>query len=317
MSSPGQIRFGCFYRSLPMMVAEQQGFYAKHGVDVDYQQVTSSTQQFEYLRDDRYDAVQTSPDNVANYRYNRGNPIATRVDAQGFMGMDYGMLLAVVARPGIGSIEDLRGGTVSVDAPDSGFAYVLYKIVARAGLRRGEDYAVVSTGGVADRYRSLMETDDFDATLLSGGFETRAKNAGYALLDSVYDIADPYLGAWAAAKSSWLRENAELAAAFIAAYRKAVRWCFDPANREACLDRLMQAPQTPRSLAEQLYQIQLRPGVGNVPDAGIPPDGVLNVLRLREELGGFEDRHDLDALAGPDGDLYDLAYHRAAVATEA
>lgn len=316
MTAQGRIRLGCFYRSLPMIAAEQLGFYNEGGVDVDHQQVTSSTQQFEYLRDDRYDVVQTSPDNVANYRYNDGNPIGTRIDGQGFMGMDYGMLLAVVTRPGIASIEALRGGTVSVDAPASGFAYVLYKILARHGLRRGEDYAVVSTGGVADRYRGLLETDDFDATLLSGGFETRAKNAGYVLLDSVHDIADPYLGVWAAAKSTWLRTNADLAAAFIAAYRRATRWCFDPANREACLELLMQAPRTPRSLAEQLYEIQLREGVGNVPDASIDPAGVLSVLKLREEFDGFEEPPDLNAIAETDGDLYDLSYHRAAVAVD-
>jgi ABC-type nitrate/sulfonate/bicarbonate transport system substrate-binding protein len=250
------------------------------------------------------------------------------------MGMDYGMLLAVVARPGIASIEELRGRTVSVDAPASGFAYVLYEILARHGLRRGADYAIVETGGVFDRYRHLMETDEvlgrgpaeaparvspeakFDATLLSGGFETRARNAGYTLLDSVHDIADPYLGVWAAAKSTWLRENAELASALIAAYRAATRWCFDPANREACLELLMQAPQTPRSLAEQLYEIQLRPGVGNVPDAGIDPAGVLNVLRLREQFGGFEDPRDITAIARTDGDLYDLSYYRDAVAMD-
>jgi ABC-type nitrate/sulfonate/bicarbonate transport system substrate-binding protein len=314
MTAHRKVRLGCFYRSLPMMAADQHGFYREGGIEVDYQQVTSSTQQFEYLRDDRYDVVQTSPDNVANYRYNDRNPIGTRVDAQGFMGMDYGMLLAVVARPGIATIEQLRGRTVSVDAPASGFAYVLYEILARHGLRRGEDYTIVETGGVFDRYRHLIETDEFDATLLSGGFETRARNAGYTLLDSVHDIADPYLGVWAAAKSSWLRENVDLVGALVAAYRAATRWCFDPANREACLELLMQAPQTTRSLAEQLYEIQLRPGVGNVPDAGIDPAAVLNVLRLREQFGGFEDPPDIAAIARTDGDLYDLSYLRRAIA---
>lgn len=317
MTSQGRIRLGCFYRSLPMMAAEQHGFYDERGIAVEHLQVTSSTQQFEYLRDGGYDVVQTSPDNVANYRYNTGNPIGTRVDGQGFMGMDYGMLLAVVARPGIESIEGLRGRTVAVDAPASGFAYVLYKILARHGLERGEDYAVVSTGGVFDRYHSLIEGDDFDATLLSGGFETRASNAGYTLLDSVYDIADPYLGVWAAAKSAWLHEHAELASAFIAAYRKSTRWCFDPVNREACLELLMHAPRTSRSLAEQLYDIQLREGVGNVPDADIDPAGVLNVLMLREEFDGFEDAHDIEAIARTDGDFYDLSYYRTAVASGA
>lgn len=310
MGSIGTVRLGCFYRSLPMMVAQQHGFYDDAGIEVEYVQVSSSTQQFEYLRDGRYDVVQTSPDNTANYRYNGGNPIGERVDSRGFMGMDYGMQLIVVARPGIASVRELRGRTVSVDAPASGFAYVLYEILEQAGLRDG-DYSVVSTGGVLDRYRALMNTDEFDATLLSGGFETRAANVGFTLLDSVYDVVQPYLGVWGAATTSWLEHHRATAEALVASYRAATRWCFDPGNRDTCLELLTQLPGTPRDLAEQLYEVQVREGVGNVPDAGIDPEGVRNVLRLREKFGGFEDDIDVARVAGPDADLYDLSLLRA------
>lgn len=311
MTSSQKVRLGCFYRSLPMMAAQQHGFYDDAGIEVEYQQVSSSTQQFEYLRDGHYDVVQTSPDNTANYRYNEGNPIGERVDSRGFMGMDYGMQLIVVARPGITAVRDLRGRTLSVDAPASGFAYVLYEILERAGLRSG-DYSIVSTGGVFDRYQALMNTDEFDATLLSGGFETRAANAGFVLLESVHDVVQPYLGVWGAATTSWLERNRGTAEALVAAYRAATRWCFDPDNREKCLQLLMQLPNTPRDLAQQLYDVQLREGVGNVPDAGIDAVAVGNVLRLREKFGGFEGDIDVAAVAAPDGDLYDLSLLRAA-----
>ncbi|MPZ62764.1 MAG: PhnD/SsuA/transferrin family substrate-binding protein [Propionibacteriales bacterium] len=305
------VRLGCFYRSLPMMVAQQNGYFDEVGIEVEYQQVTSSTQQFEYLQDGRYDVVQTSPDNTANYRYNDGNPIGTRVDGKGFMGMDYGMQLIVVARSGIESLGQLRGRTVAVDAPASGFAYALYEILERAGLRRDIDYSVVSAGGVYDRYQAFVNSDEFDATLLSGGFETRAANAGFVMLDSVYDVANPYLGVWGAATTSWLEGSRDTAEALVAAYRSATRWCFEPGNHEQCLDLLMQQPDTPRGLAEQLYDIQLREGVGNVPDVGIEPEAVRNVLRLREKFGGFEGDVDVEAVTAPGGDLYDLSLLRA------
>lgn len=306
--SSRRIRLGAFYRSLPMMAAEQRGFYESENLDVEFGQVKSSTQQFQYLSEGQYDIVQTSPDNTANYRYNQHNPINERVDGKGFMGMDYGMLLIVVARPGFESISDLARQTVSVDATDSGFAYVLYKILANHGLIRDEDYSVVSTGGVYDRYIAMVEEDaDFAATLMSGGFETRAANRGYNLLDSVYDIADPYLGVWAAATSNWLNANRDLAVEFVTAYRKATDWVFKAENRDACLEMLTNIPNTSDELAEQLYEVQLRPGVGNVPDAGIDPQGVRNVLALRQEFAGFEADHDLDALVGSNSDLIDLS----------
>jgi len=82
----------------------------------------------------RHDVVQTSPDNVANYRLNEGNPVGGRIASVGFMGMDYGMNLTLVVRPEIDEPDQLKGSRVSVDAPFSGFAYVLYKILRRAGL---------------------------------------------------------------------------------------------------------------------------------------------------------------------------------------
>ncbi|MDH3250381.1 MAG: ABC transporter substrate-binding protein [Acidimicrobiia bacterium] len=311
------IKLGAFYRSLPMLVAEEKGFYADRDIEIDYGQVKSSTQQFDFLSDGRYEVVQTSPDNTANYRLNDDNPIGKRVDAQGFMGLDYGMKLIVVARSGIETIEDLRGKTVSVDARASGFAYVLYKILAQHGLEPDEDYEVVSHGGVYDRYMALVEHDeDFHATLMSGGFETRAENRGFNLLDSVRDIADPYLGVWAAARTDWLQSNRDLVIDMIDGYRRATDWVFDPANKEECLDLLLESQNTTRALAEQLYAIQLQPGVGNVPDASIDPEAVRNVLALRVEFEGFETPQDLDELIGPDTDLFDLSYWREADARQ-
>ena len=308
-----KIRVGGFYRSLPMMAAEQRGFYEKHDVEVEFGQVTSSTQQFQYLSDGEYDVVQTSPDNTANYRLNADNPIGAKVDAQGFIGLDYGMKLIVVARPQFATVEDLKGETVSVDAPASGFAYVLYRILAQHGLERDQDYSIVSHGGVYDRYVALVVNDeDFAATLMSGGFETRAANQGFNLLDSVLDIADPYLGVWAAARTDWLKGNHDLVVDFIGAYQAATDWVFDPANKESCLDMLEAIPNTSRDLARQLFEIQVTPGVGNVPDSSIDPEAVRNVLRLREMYNGFEDPQDLDALVGPDTDLFDLSYREEA-----
>ena len=303
------IKLGGFYRSLPMLAAERNGIFAAHDVDVDFGQVKSSIQQSEFLADGRYDVVQTSPDNTANYRLNDHNPIDQRVDAQGFIGLDYGMRLIVVAAPEIESIADLRGKVVSVDAPASGFAYVIYKILGAHGLSAGEDYEVVSHGGVYDRFVAMVvNRENIQATLMSGGFETRAESQGFRLLDSVLDIADPYLGVWAAARREWLQANRALVVDFVRAYREGTDWVFDPANREACLSMLEELPNTSRELAEKLYAIQLEPGVGNVPDASIDPAGVRSVLALRQEFAGFEAPQDLDALVGSGTEFFDLSY---------
>jgi ABC-type nitrate/sulfonate/bicarbonate transport system substrate-binding protein len=301
------IRMGVFYQSLPMLVAQELGYYEREGLQVEYQKVTSSIQQFEYLRDGRYDVIQTSPDNVANYRLNDGNPVGGKIASVGFMGMDYGMNLTLVVRPEIEGPGQLKGRTVSVDAPFSGFAYVLYKILRRAGLEREADYEVVPTGGVADRYTALL-AGEFDGTLLSGGFETRAVSQGHRIVGSVYEIASPYVGVMACATEEWLDAHADDVLRFIRGSHTATRWCFDPANRDDAVAMLTRLPSTEEVLAARLYDVQLRDGVGVIRDLGIDASGIRNVLELRREFDGFETEPDLDALAAPGGGLYELRF---------
>jgi hypothetical protein len=68
---------------------------------------------------------------------------------------------------------------------------------------------------------------------------------------------------------------------------------------------LMETPDTSRSLAEQLYRIQLQDEVGNVLDADVVAEGVGNVLALRARYDGFEQNVDPDLILR-DGELYRL-----------
>ena len=47
--------------------------------------------------------------------------------------LDLGMGLSVMSPPEITSLEAVRGGEVAVDAANSGYAYVLYSILDKAG----------------------------------------------------------------------------------------------------------------------------------------------------------------------------------------
>lgn len=310
--TPATVRVGVFTRTLAQLAAQSKGFFAQQNLTVEYLQVTSSQQQFQSLSNNEYDAVLTSPDNVANYRLNANNPLGMRLDVQMFFGSDYGTNLALVSTPGITSVEQLRGKTVAVDSATSGFAYVLYEILRQHGLERDVDYTVVTAGGTLNRYGALL-AGQFDATLLNGGFDIRATNIGYNLLGSVSDVANPYLGAVGAAREGWLQANPDVAVRFTHAFYDAVQWSFDPANREEAIQLLMTQPNTSRALAEQIYESQLQPGVGLIPDASIVRKGLYNVLKLREEYGGFDQPQNLHYLATPASGLYDLSYYRQAL----
>jgi ABC-type nitrate/sulfonate/bicarbonate transport system substrate-binding protein len=100
---------------------------------------------------------------------------------------------------------------------------------------------------------------------------------------------------------------------FIRANYAATQWSLDPANREEAIALLMTQPNTDRALAEQLYDEQLNEETGLIPDLSIDRVGLYNVLKLREESGGFDAPQNLRRLTTPSSGLYDLSYLRAAL----
>lgn len=231
---------------------------------------------------------------------------------QSFTGTHYGTGLSLVSKPEFATFESLRGKRLGVDAPDSGFAYVLYKMMRRHGLERGRDYEVVIVGGSAARYNALL-AGVIDATLESGGFEVRLGNAGYALLEYVTEVANPYMSGVSAARQSWMEQNRDVVVRFVRASYAATQWSIDPANREEAIGLLMTQPNTSRALAEQLYDEQLDGEMGLIPDLSIDRLGLYNVLKLRAEFGGFDAPQNLRRLTTPSSGIYDLSYLRAAL----
>lgn len=311
------VRIGVFNRTLPALAGAAQGFFAEQNLTVQYLQVSSSSQQFTALRNGEYDLIHSATDNWANYRLNPSNATGSTFDVQGVIGIDYAQNLALVGKRQITRLEDLRGKTLGVDVANSGFAYVAYKMLADVGLEKDEDYRVVEVGGNPIRYGKLIDpaNTEFDATLLNAGFETRAANQGFPIIKTVQEEIQPYFGAFAGGRESWMTQHRSEVVRYIAAYLKASQWAFDPANKEAALALLMAQPNTPRPLAEQLYALQLEANVGLIQDLGVDRLGLYNVLALRAEFDGYDTplkRRDLVRLSRPAGGLYTLDYLKEA-----
>ena len=91
------------------------------------------------------------------------------------MGADNGFL-RLVAVPEVKSYADLKGKTLSVDAMTTGYAFVLFEMLERGGLKKA-DYEVVRAGGVLQRFNALLE-NKHAATLLLSPFEVQEWGKG-------------------------------------------------------------------------------------------------------------------------------------------
>ena len=289
------LRLGIFSANIVAAWADAHGVFADHGIAVEQLPVTSSPQQFRSLMAGEYDAVLTSPDNVATYVLNESNPLGQRLDLQILRAVDHGGRLSLVGRPGIERLTDVAGGRFGVDVPTSGFAYVGYALLRRAGLEPGRDYEVV-TAGATPRRRQLLADGQFEVTLLNAGHEVRATRAGAGVLGVVSDVARPYLGTVLAARADGY---SPAVSALLDAWDVAERAVVQPDRREEVAALLAAQPDTDRATAVQMYETLLDPVHGLCVGGEVEPAALEAVLRLRAAEGGFDEEHDLAALARP------------------
>jgi ABC-type nitrate/sulfonate/bicarbonate transport system substrate-binding protein len=294
-----KLRLGIFSANVVAAWAEQHGVFAAHGLAVDQVPVASSPAQFASLMAGEFDAVLTSPDNVATYVLNEHNPLGRRLDLRILRAVDRGSRLSLVGAPGIARVTDLAGRRFAVDVPTSGFAFVGFALLRTAGLEAGRDYEVV-TAGATPRRRQLLADGAFEATLLNAGHEARAVRAGARVLGVVSDVVRPYLGTVLATRAD---VDTPAVRALLAAWDDAERAVLDPQRRTDVLALLAEQPDTDDETAQQMYDTLLDPLHGICAGGEVEPAAFEAVLRLRADQGGFEQEHDLAMLSRPGGGL--------------
>jgi ABC-type nitrate/sulfonate/bicarbonate transport system substrate-binding protein len=290
----------------PIWAAQEQGYFAKGGVEVKLTNTPNSVFQLTNLIDGKFDIGMTAIDNVIAYMEGQGEaPVATTPDIFAFQGGDNGLLSLAVA-PDVKTYSDLKGRTLSVDAMTTGYAFVLFDLLRRNGLNMG-DYKVEKAGGVLARWEAMKEKKH-DGTMLLAPFDILAKAAGFNILQYAIDVYGHYQGLVGAARRGWAREHAAELRGYIGGYVQGLAWLSDPANKEAAIAVLRKnLPQMSPELAAQSYGVLINPR-GFSPKAQIDLEGVKTVLELRTRYGEPK-----KPLADP-AKYYDPQYYNAALA---
>ena len=269
--------------NLPIWAAQRQGFLEANGVQVQLAYTPSSGFLVTALLDGKADLAFAVIDNVIAYQEGQGEAkIADNPDLFAFMGGDGGFV-SIVAAGGVGTVADLKGRTLSVDAMTTGFAFVARELVARSGLAE-TDVNFVRAGGTANRYRDLI-AGKHDATLLRTPFELLAVNRGFRQLAGAESLG-AYQGTVGIARRSWARDHEAALVGFLKAYKSATDWLYDRANRdigEALLIANIR-DMTP-ALAKQSYDLLLADKGGLARDLAPDPAAIRTVLDLRSKYG--------------------------------
>lgn len=274
------LRLGTFSPSVVLRVARSGGVLRRLGLDVTEIPVASSPAQFRALLNGELDAALTSPDNVVAYRHVPGNPLGRTADVRILLGIDRGMGLALYGRPGLGSVEELRGEVIGVDVAASGFAFVLYEILATVGLVRGRDYELAELGSTPRRVDALV-SGRCAATMLNAGSDLRAQALGCVRLRRAVDVCRPYLGTVLAATGTACEQDADRLAALVAALRDVVDALARGEFRDLAVTETAAALGLDNTLSGRYVDLLRDADEGLVPDGEPDARSLTTVVDLR------------------------------------
>lgn len=270
--------------NLPIWAARDQGFFKKHGIEVQHTITADSKQVFSGLMEGKYHVAITALDNILAYQEGQGElKFDPPSDFFGFMGSDDGFL-SLVAAPDVKTFADLKGKTISVDAMSNGFSFALRDMLARNGIKESA-VQWARAGGTDRRFAALME-GQHAATMLRAPFDLQAKNRGFNQLATTRSTIGNYMGIVGASRRSWAASNEAQVVSFIRAYRDAIRWLKMPENRPQAQALLMKyVPNMNAQIAAQSGDLLLDPQSGFFSDVQLDDKGIQAVMDLRSKLG--------------------------------
>ena len=291
------LRVGTFTRSLLLALARSDGALARAGLEVEERSVTSSPGQFASLEAGEFDVVLTSPDNVLAYRFLANNPLGRNLPVEIICALDRGLGLTLALAPTTTSVEEVRGRVFGVDVAQSGFAFVGYALLERAGLVPG-DYEVVALGSTPRRAQALA-AGQCAATILNAGNDQRALGAGCTLVASV-DTLGPYLGGVLAALKTDDGEARLARERFADALVETARSVLDERRESDVVDAAMAVLDLTEPEARAHYRTIIDPTNGLIADGRVDRASVATLVDLRRR---FLPAPELDAILDSLGEV--------------
>lgn len=285
-------------QNLPLYVAQEKGLFTKRGLEVEILVTPNSQAQRDGLVSGRFEIAQAGVDNaLALVDVDKKDVVIVSGGSTG--------LNELVVRPEIKSYADIRGKTVVVDATNTAFALLLYKMLDLKGIKKGE-YGVFPAGACSFRLAAMRADPNKVAAMMNPPCSTFAKQGGYPTFGMGTDVIGPYLadGHWV--MRAWANANAETLVKYLQTIIEGYRWAADPANKTEVIAIMAKHLKISAEVAAQAVELEVGPNGGLAKDASFDMVGFKNTLKLRAELEGG------DPNVSPDKYI-DLSYHQRAL----
>jgi ABC-type nitrate/sulfonate/bicarbonate transport system substrate-binding protein len=293
-------------RPLQLIAAEKLGLFSKFGVEVETENSSNSEEVRAKLASGQGDLAYLAVDNAVAMVDLAHQDVVIVMGGEGSQN-------ELIAQPEIKSVQDLRGKTLIVDAPNTAYALQLKKILLLSGMQAGKDYEIRAFGATPQRLVAMREHKDFSGSMLGPPTSIAAKREGFVSLGSVQDLIGPYQAAGFFAQRQWAKGHRDALISFLAVIIEAQRWLLAPANKQEVVDLMTKESRLAPNVAAETYESLItRPG-GLAKHAAFDLQGFQNVLKLRAEVEGSWGGHPPSPEKYYDSSYYDAALARLQV----
>jgi ABC-type nitrate/sulfonate/bicarbonate transport system substrate-binding protein len=208
---------------LALYVAQDKGFFAKRGLSIEVEFTPTSKAQRDALADGRVQIAQSAVDNaVAMVESAKKDVVIVSGGSNG--------MLSLFVRPEVKSYDDIRGKAVVVDAPDTAYALVLYKMLALNGVKRNE-YDLFQGGDCMRRLNGIRSDPKNAAVLLNFPCTVLAEREGFPNWGSAAEALGAYQDDGAFVMREWAQQHRDTLINYLQSIVEALRWASRAENR--------------------------------------------------------------------------------------
>jgi len=260
------------FRVAPLWVAQDQGFFAKYGIDSEIIYMRGGPTLLSGMVSGDIQIGWTASGIIA--------PIAEGADFVIVAGFNNRVTDDLIVRPNIKRPEDLRGKRFGVQSIGGGGWMGAMLGLESLGLEpRRDNIRVLVIGDNTVRGQAL-EGGSIDATSLDGVFSRKAKAKGFVTLADFSQANIPIMNHLVAVKRTYLQRQPEIVENVLRALIEGLAFTWSPKSRGAVLKSVMRRLRiTDMGLAEEGYQELLtRGGLEKKPHPSL--EGLRNVQRL-------------------------------------
>ena len=274
----------------PVTVGTNKGFFAAEDLKVDLVFVQANAGVIQQLT---VDAVNVSVGSglVDPIRaVDKGAPLAiARIEMQK-------PPYALLAKPAIGSIKELKGKVVSVGGAKDITRIFFERMLASSGVDP-KDVDLIYAGATSARLAAL-QSGAADAAILTAPYNFHAEAAGYKNLGLASEAVDmPFSGV--ATNRNWARSHKDTLRKFLKVYTQSIAWLSDPANREEAVSLMMAVSKLSREDVEKAYDFLIKSGFLE-PTGTISKAKLAGVVDALKQLGDIPADFAVDRLFMPD-----------------